>query len=125
MAKLSITRLFEVSRFMSTEAGQQLHDLIVYLSDFAEQTLRALRNGLTFGDNFNCEIVTATLQHEVPQAISAKAKPILIFANAVSSTTAVTGLVNYVNSQGNLIVTPTFKGAPTGQISVVLVLVYQ
>lgn len=53
MAKVTITRLFEVSRYLATQAGTELKDALVYLSEFAEVVTRNLRNGLTFQDNFD------------------------------------------------------------------------
>lgn len=125
MAKLSITRFLETSRFLATDAGKQLNDLIIYLSDFAEQTLRALRNGLTFQDNFNCQISAATLKHNVPQVISSPRRPFAILHSTTSSTTAISSLVWFMNDQGQLTVIPEFKGAPADQQSVVLVLIFQ
>ncbi len=126
LAKLSITRFLETSRFLSTDAGKQLSDFILYVSDFAEQALRALRNGLTFADNVNCLVVNATLQHEKPQVINSNGRqPFLILHQTISTSTCITGLVNYQDQSNQLTVIPTFKGAPTGNVSVVLVLIFQ
>ncbi len=56
MAKVNISRLFEVSRYLTTPAGQQLKDALEYISSFATETVRNLKQGLTFGDNFDAEI---------------------------------------------------------------------
>tara|TARA_R100000656_G_scaffold61197_2_gene47295 strand:+ start:578 stop:985 length:408 start_codon:yes stop_codon:yes gene_type:complete len=53
MAKITISRLFEVSAYLTTEAGKELKEALVYLSEFVEVTIRSLRNGLTFVDNFD------------------------------------------------------------------------
>lgn len=66
--------MLETSKFLATQAGQELNDLIVYLGDFAEQTIRALRNGLTFADNFNCKIIAAQMVHGVPTSIDTERK---------------------------------------------------
>ena len=60
--KLFINRIIETSRFLSTDAGQQLTDFINYMADLAEQVVRTLRNGLTFGDNFSCSISDVELR---------------------------------------------------------------
>lgn len=126
MSKLSITRFIETSRFIATEAGQQLSDFITYMADFAEQSLRALRNGLTFGDNMNCLIVNATLQDQVAQVINSNNRtPFLIFHTSISTTTAISSLIWYNNSSNQLVVKPSFVGSPTDKIAVVLVLVFQ
>ena len=53
MAKITISRLFEVSKYLATDAGKDLGDALQYLSEFVEVTIRNLRNGLTYADNFN------------------------------------------------------------------------
>ena len=53
MAKITISRLFEVSAYLTTDAGRDLKEALVYLSEFVEVTIRNLRNGLTFVDNFD------------------------------------------------------------------------
>lgn len=55
MAKVTISRLFEISSYLKTPAGNQLRDAFTYLSQFVEVTVRNLKNGLTFFDNFLCE----------------------------------------------------------------------
>jgi hypothetical protein len=62
MAKITISRLFEVSKYMTTDAGKELSDALQYLSEFVEVTIRNLRNGLTFTDNFNSIGKTVTVR---------------------------------------------------------------
>ena len=53
MAKISVSKIFELSKYLATKSGQELKDALIYLSEFAEVSLRTLRNGLTFRDNFD------------------------------------------------------------------------
>lgn len=77
MAKISISRIFETSRALATKSGQELSDVVQFLADLAEQTLRALRNGLTYGDNFDCEPKFVQLRSGVATVISVTAaKPV-------------------------------------------------
>ena len=69
MAKVTLSRLFEVSRYLTTDAGNQLRDALVYLSEFVEVTTRNLRNGLTFGDNFDATLKTVTVRPDTEQVI--------------------------------------------------------
>lgn len=126
MAKLSLTRFLEISRFLATDAGKQLADFITYVSDFAEQTLRALRNGLTFQDNFNSSVITTTLKHATAQPINTNNRqPYLILHATQSTTTAITSLVWAMNESSQLIVTPEFKGNPSDVQTVVLVIFFK
>lgn len=74
MAKVTISRLFEISNYLKTSAGQQLSDALQYLSTFVEVTIRNLKNGLTFSDNFLCELKTVTVQPDVETAIQTSSK---------------------------------------------------
>lgn len=65
MARLTIARVFEASKILATEAGQQIRELVTYSSEAFEQIVRALRNNLTFEDNFRCRVVTVSLTDAV------------------------------------------------------------
>lgn len=70
MAKVTISRIFEISKYLATKSGKELEDPLRYLSDFSELTLRALRNQLTFGENLDCEIKMVKLRTSIPTVIS-------------------------------------------------------
>lgn len=124
--KLTVTRILETSRFLATDAGKQLQDFITYFADFANQVLLSLRNGLTYTDNMNSAVVTVSLSHETAQVVysGVTTRPLAIHHQTVSSVTAISCLVWSLNQAGQLTVTPTFKGSPSGKISVVLVIVF-
>ena len=65
--KLTITRVLETAKVLATEAGQQIGDFISYMAEFVDQVVRALRNGLTFKDNFDCEVRLVSLLHNTAQ----------------------------------------------------------
>jgi hypothetical protein len=69
MAKLTISRIFELSKALDTEAGTQLEEPLQFLSDMAEQVLRLLRNQLTFGDNFQCIQKRIGVRHNTPTQV--------------------------------------------------------
>lgn len=72
--KLNISRIFETSQLLSTEAGDQLKELVTYMADLAEQVLRALRNQLNFTDNFDCLVTEVSLEHQVLATINNEGK---------------------------------------------------
>jgi hypothetical protein len=75
MAKITISRLFEVSKYMTTDAGKELSDALQYLSEFVEVTIRNLRNGLTFKDNFNAITKTVTVRPDTETVVIGKEEP--------------------------------------------------
>jgi len=127
MAKLSISRLLEASKLLATKAGQELTDLIEYTNDFADQTLRALRQGLTLRDNFKCELVTATLKDGVAQAINYNGQTInnVQVLRVYSTLYGVASILWYKDDSNKLIVKVGFTGSPTTELSVNLAIFYE
>lgn len=133
MAKLSIQRLMEVSKLLATDAGQQLQDALTFLNDVSDQVLRALRNGLTFRDNFNCQIAEAELSHDVESLVNTGSNravgiiPLRVSMsnNSGSTKSAVSALVWYINNQGKLTVKVSFSDAPTDSRKVQLLILFE
>ena len=122
MSKVTITSIFEVSKALATEAGQQLADVINYMADFGEQSLRALRNGLTYENNFAAQVLLVEFTHEVPQIVRVtKAPKHIHFTRVFSSTNGLANWLWTINDANELVVTLSFDGAPTDPITVQLV----
>lgn len=126
MAKLSISRLLDSSKLLQTAAGQQLQELITFVNDVSDQVIRALRQGLTFEDNFKCKISIVSLKHDTEQRINYDDKQIfgILPVRCISSTTGLSGFIWYINSSNQLIVKPEFIGAPTDPVDVTIVILY-
>ena len=71
MSKITITRLLDTAQLMTTTMGQESPAFVDYLAQLVEQSVRTLRNGITYADNVDCDAKTVTLTHGVAQAISA------------------------------------------------------
>jgi hypothetical protein len=130
MAKVTISRLFEISNYLKTQAGQQLQDALQYLSSFVEVTIRCLKNGLTFGDNFLCEIKTVSLMSDVETVVLPNSKnPVTQIAvrRVINDTYYVFHSFGWkYNNSGNLVVKMGFDGSPpaTTNITVELVIFF-
>lgn len=124
--KLSLSRLLETSKFLSTEPGQQLSDFIQYVADLSENVIRALQNNLTFGDNFNCKVATLSLKNDTEQVVNTGGKrPLGILPlQAVSATTGVDSLIWYVNNSGQTVIRVNFVGSPTTATDLVVVILF-
>lgn len=70
MSKITISRLFETSKYLATAAGKELAGALEYLSDFADVTLSTLRNGITFKDNIDCELRTVSVLSGAVQGLA-------------------------------------------------------
>jgi hypothetical protein len=123
--KLTITRVLETAKVLATEAGQEIGDFISYMAEFVDQVVRALRNGLTFKDNFDCEVRLVSLLHNTAQI--------------VSSTRTVTGIIPvrlvrqdlmlrdfgwYYDDNGRLTVKASFDADPGNAVDVQLVMLF-
>lgn len=113
MAKISISRLLETAKFLSTKAGQELADFITYVADLSEQVLRTLNNAVTIRDNLDAKIVTVSLKHDAPQVINTGGKyPVWIApARVISSTYGSGPFVWFVSSSNEVVVKLQFVGA--------------
>lgn len=123
--KITITRLLETSKALSTEAGQQLKETLVYLAELAEQTVRALRNGLTFADNFDCTVSKVSLKHNTATVVSAtKAVAGMVPMRVYSSTYALDSFTWYYDDGNRLNVKAGFVGSPSASVDVTLLILY-
>lgn len=123
--KITITRLLELSKALATDAGAQLKDTLSYLSELAEQSVRALRNGLTFADNFDCKVAVVSLKHNTPTLVSAdKAVSGILVARVYSSANPLDSFTWYYDEANRLTVKAGFVSAPTDAISVTLLILY-
>ncbi len=123
--KVTIGRIFETSRALSTKAGQELTDVLNFVAQFAELTLRSLRNGLTDADNTDCTIRIVQLTNE-PISIPTTKRPVEIRARRVLSATAQLArpIAWYFGSNGSIVVQANFVTAPTQPIDVEIIILY-
>lgn len=130
MAKITISRIFELSRYLATKSGQELKDALIYLSEFAEVSLRNLRNGLTFRENFDSEtkIVSLTTGTETAISVEGNRRPSCVLLCRVIDNTyyKVDSFGWKFAADGNVVVTVDFSGSPsaTTSISVELLLLF-
>lgn len=125
--KITLSRVFETSRALATNAGQELSDFIDFTAQMSEQVLRALRNGLTFEDNVRCLTQRVTLESDKHQQVSTGGKlPNKVLVTRIYSlTNGLSGFLWYVDNQNRLNVRCTFDSSPgTSKIDVDLLIFY-
>jgi hypothetical protein len=134
MAKVTLSRLFEVSKYMTTEAGKDLKDALEYLSEFVEVVTRNLRGGLTYGDNFNATLKSVTLREGSETVIlegeRRRVREVRV-RRIVDDTYYILSEFGWrYNPEGNVVVQADFKAsdnsspAATADISVELILYF-
>lgn len=123
--KLTVTRLLEASKYLATEVGQQIPDFFTYMGELVDNVVRALRNGLTFADNFDCTLKTLSVTHNTAQVITTD-KPAtgIIPLRIVSTTYGIDSFAWYYDERGRLTVKVGITGAPSAAQQVVLLVLY-
>lgn len=76
MAKITISRIFEVSLIAASEAYTELQPFIDYVNGLADNTIRILRNGITLNDNINCSILTQKFTPGQQLQFAVNARPV-------------------------------------------------
>lgn len=125
MAKINVSKLIDTGKFLATEAGKQLADLITYLADFVGQVIRTLNKGVTITDNMSSKTLVASLKNDIEQVINTDAKiPLMILpARVISSVYGVDDFHWYVNSANEVVVRIGYTGSPTSSTTYDVVLV--
>lgn len=126
MTVITQTRTYDASKELKTNSGKELAGFIDATNTTFETVLRALKNGLSFKDNVNCEIREVDLKHGVPQQITAKNKVDMVFVGRVYSEANPLDkpLHWYMNSKGDLNLLAYFKDSPTLAIKVRIVILF-
>lgn len=123
--KITITRLLETSKYLATEVGQQIPDFFSYMGDLVDNTVRALRNGLTFLDNFDCTVITVAVVHNTPQVVSVPKTAVgILTLRLVSTSYGIDSFAWYYDERGRLSVKVGITGAPTLSQQVVLAILH-
>lgn len=124
MSKLTINRILETSRFLATTAGQELTDFITYVGDLAENCIRALRNGLTFSENFRCLIKEVEFKDGVEAVVDVSGKTVIgcIPIKAIGDATALDAFGWRISDQGQFVAYVKFKTGTTGTVTLVILL---
>ncbi len=123
--KITITRLLDTAKFLATEVGQAIPGFFEYMAEFVEQTTRALRSGLTFADNFDCQVKTVSLKHDTIQVVSAtKAVTGIIPVRVVSKTNSIASFGWWYSDNGELTVKMAYTITTTDPLDVVLVILF-
>lgn len=110
---------------MATEAGNQLKDLVGYTAEMAENVARLLRNGLTFNDNFSCDVREVSAKHNEETVISGS-KPVVgvIPVRVLSTSIGLDSFAWWYDERGRLTIKAGFTSAPTAAQKMTIVLLF-
>ena len=91
MAKITISRIFEVSLIAASKAYTEMQPFVDYVNGLADNTIRILRNGITLTDNVSCTITTQKFTPGQSLQFAVNARPVGIIM--LSSDQPVTSFV--------------------------------
>ena len=91
MAKITISRIFEVSLIAASKAYTDMQPFVDYVNGLADNTIRILRNGVTLSDNVSCTITTQKFTPGQALQFAVNARPVGIII--LSSDQPVTSFV--------------------------------
>ena len=123
--KISLTRNLETAKILATKTGQELRGFVVYMAEFVQQVIQALRQGLTFADNFDCDIKTVQLSNDQAQVIEArKTAKLILPGRVVSQTHKLEAFGWYYDANSKLNVIATFDPVPDSALDVSIVVLF-
>lgn len=128
--KITISRIFETSKIVSELAkvgiGQAASDFTEYLSSFVELTLRCLRNGLNFTDNFDCLVKSVSITSGSAQIVEtgSNRQPAGCFCIRALTTSALTGFNWFIDSNGKFNVIASLSPTPTDKVELTIVILF-
>src|SRR5687767_2665784 len=98
------------------------------MGGMSEQVIRALKNGLTFRDNFDCEVLEVELTSGTAQIVGNKKTTVkpsgVLVQRVISSQYALDSFLWYLDGQNKLTVKATFTGSPTDKVPTSLIVLY-
>lgn len=126
MGKVRISKVFEVSKYLTTKAGQELQEVLYYLSEFVNDFISNLSNGLSYSDNFACELKTVSVFNGVETVIKVGGKKVyeIKIRQVIDDTYyATTGFGWKYNAEGDIVAVFYFVGTPPASRPITLNLI--
>lgn len=127
MGKILFTQNFDISKARQTKAGQELTDFLEYSANAFNNVLRIMINGLSFADNFDCEIKQVALKSGVETVVSTtqrkRAQEVRIRRVINDTYYQWTAFGWKYNPQGEIVVKVDFAGSPPALLEVPLDLI--
>jgi len=72
MTKPRISKVFDMSKYISTKSGQELKDVLFFISELVNDFISCLTNGISYLDNFDCEYKTVSLFNGLETVVGVK-----------------------------------------------------
>jgi hypothetical protein len=121
VAKITISRIFEVSLIAASKAYTEMQPFVDYVNSLADNTIRILRNGITLTDNVSCTITTQKFTPGQALQFAVNARPVGIII--LSSDQPVTSFV-WTNGNDTTQVSGTITSTATAAFNVKLCVFY-
>jgi hypothetical protein len=110
MAKITISRIFEISLISASKAYEEMQPFVDYVNSLADNAIRILRNGITLQDNINCSIISQKFTPSESLTFAVSARPVGVIV--LQSDYPVTSLVWSQGSTDRLISATVTSSSP-------------
>jgi hypothetical protein len=121
VAKITISRIFEVSLIAASKAYTDMQPFVDYVNSLADNTIRILRNGITLSDNVSCTITSQKFTPGQALQFAVNARPVGIII--LQSDQPVTSFV-WTNGNDTTQVSGTLTSPATAAFNVKLCVFY-
>lgn len=78
MTKLSTPQTFDHSRIAATDAYEQLQPFIEYTTQLLSNLINLANNGISIGDNFDADFITAVTQPNISTTVLTTRIPVAV-----------------------------------------------
>lgn len=79
MAKITISRIFDVAQIATSKIYSDIKGFIDYMNQFVDNVIRILTNGVTIKDNLAAVQFTIPCRHDKIETITLTKKPTVVF----------------------------------------------
>lgn len=125
--KLKISKVLDVSKFLPTEAGDQLKDVLLYLGEFTQQIVQAVGGKLNFADNFLSENKVINVINNQVSTVNVNGKRItnLFIVRSLDPDYYVIERFGWkYDNSGNVSLVIGLLGSPTTTVQVEILILY-
>lgn len=79
MAKITISRIFDVATLATSKIYSDIKGFVEYMNQFVDNVIRILTNGVTIKDNLSATQFTVPCRHDKIETITLVKRPTVVF----------------------------------------------
>lgn len=114
MAKIQLSRVFDVALVATTKAYQELQPFVEFFNQLSDNVVRTLTNGISLLDNVDCKQIKLDMKDDIPTALAVdKRVPLAVYlSRQIPSTPMVTAFSWEITNDGAISLRVKFDTPP-------------